>query len=61
MSFPQKVRTVDGLQLVSLKKFLLSTACNWLSLKSKRCLRLTIVFLQKVNTIDGLQLASLKK
>ena len=61
MSFPQKVFAVDGLQLASLKKFLLSTAYNRLPSKSFCCLRLTIGFPQKVNAIDGLQLASLKK
>ena len=61
MSFLQKVCIVDDLQSAFPKKFALSTAYNWLSLKSKRCLRLTIGFLQKVNAIDGLQLTFLKK
>ena len=61
IGFPQKVCTVDGLQLASLKKFALSTACNWLSPKSFCCRRLTIGFPQKVFAVDGLQSASLKK
>ena len=61
MGFPQKVRDVDGLQFASLKKFLLSTACNELPPKSKDCRRVAISFPRKVFAIDGLQSASLKK
>ena len=61
MSFLQKVCIVDGLQFVSLKKFALSTAYNWLSLKSKRYRRLTIGFTRKVRAVYDLQFAFLEK
>ena len=61
MRFPQKVFAVDGLQLASLKKFLLSTACNSLPSKSFCCRRPAMGFPQKVFAVDGLQLAFLKK